>query len=162
MQMQAYEDVAHVIQVAVAPVFLLSGIGVMLSVCISRLGRIVDRARFLEGCFSDVGAGERPSALREGDVAAGEQPSNLRELDVLTRRARSIRLAIVLCTISGLLICLLISSLFLDYLQALNMSLPIALLFLGAMACLVGAFGSFLHEITMATAPFGRRPTREP
>lgn len=40
--------VAHVIQLSVAPVFLLSGIGAMLAVMTNRLARVIDRARTLE------------------------------------------------------------------------------------------------------------------
>ena len=41
-------DIVHLIQSAVAPVFLLSGVGVTLGVLTNRLARIVDRARYLE------------------------------------------------------------------------------------------------------------------
>jgi hypothetical protein len=134
-----FADVAHVIQVAVAPVFLLSGIGVMLSTFTTRLGRIVDRARALT---------ERLE-LRD-EPRAGRLKL---ELDTLSRRARWIDRAIALTTIAGLLICLVIAVLFIDYLMAFDLSLPIVLLFLAAMLCFIVAFGAFLREVLVATAP---------
>jgi len=134
-----FADVAHVIQVAVAPVFLLSGIGVMLSTFTTRLGRIVDRARVLT---------ERLE-LRD-EPRAGRLKL---ELDTLSRRARWIDRAIALTTIAGLLICLVIAVLFIDYLMAFDLSLPIVLLFLAAMLCFIVAFGAFLREVLVATAP---------
>jgi len=134
-----FADVAHVIQVAVAPVFLLSGIGVMLSTFTTRLGRIVDRARVLD---------------EQLQVKDPPRAAHLKlELDTLSRRARWIDRAIALTTIAGLLICLVIAVLFIDYLMALDLSLPIVLLFLAAMLCFIVAFGAFLREVLVATAP---------
>ena len=138
-----FADVAHVIQVAVAHVFLLSGIGVMLSIFTSRLARIVDRARLL---------GERLETMDEARAARVHI-----ELALLSRRARVIDRVIALTTIAGLLICLVIAILFVDYLLVLNLSLPVALLFLAAMLCFIGAFGSFLQEVFLATARLRHR-----
>ena len=133
-----FKDVAHVIQVAVAPVFLLSGIGVMLSIFITRLGRIVDRTRVLD---------ERLQGKDEPAVGHFK-----RELDLLSRRSWWIESAIALTTLAGLLICLVIQILFIDYLLAFDLSLPGALVFLAAMLCLNGAFAAFLCEVWLATA----------
>lgn len=132
-------DVAHVIQVAVAPVFLLSGIGGMLAVLVTRLGRIVDRSRLLE---------ERLEA-----VADRRKARTHLELVTLSRRSRLIDRAIALTTAAGFFVCLVIITLFVDYLFAFDMSLPVASFFLLAMLCFIAAFGNFLREVFLATAP---------
>ncbi|MHB8623732.1 MAG: DUF2721 domain-containing protein [Sulfuricaulis sp.] len=130
-------DVAHIIQLAVAPVFLLSGVGVTLTVLTNRLSRIVDRARVLE---------ERlPAASKSAktDLHA--------DLHTLSRRARFINWAISLTTCCGLLVCLLIQALFVGYFLGLDLSSAIALLFIVAMLAFVIAFVCFLREIFLAT-----------
>ena len=130
-------DIAHIIQLAVAPVFLLSGVGVTLTVLTNRLSRIVDRARVLE---------ERLTAASENlkdDLHA--------DLRTLARRARFINLAITLTTSCGLLVCLVIVILFVGYFLSLDLSKAIALLFIVAMLAFVIAFVSFLREIFLAT-----------
>ncbi|HEX5831244.1 MAG TPA: DUF2721 domain-containing protein, partial [Gemmatimonadaceae bacterium] len=93
------ESVAHVIDLAVAPVFLISGVAAMLVVLTNRLGRIIDRARRLEDRLPDADA-THAEALHH-------------ELALLARRARLINLAISLCTTSALLVCMVIGALFL-------------------------------------------------
>lgn len=132
-------DVAHVIQVAVAPVFLLSGIGGMLSVLVARLGRIVDRSRVLD---------ER--------LETAADPASTRfmaELGTLARRARLIDRAIALATTAGIFVCLVIITLFVDYLFSVNVSVPVTVFFLLAMLSFIAAFGYFLREVLLATAP---------
>src|SRR5207245_9311892 len=90
----AVPDVARVIQLAVAPVFLLSGVGVTLTVLTSRLSRIVDRARSLEG--------------RLAAASRDEQAGLSRELAMLSRRAQLINRALSLSTTCGLLVCLVV------------------------------------------------------
>ena len=84
--------VSHVIQLAVAPVFLLSGVGAILAVLINRLGRIVDRYRLLERSSPNSGANETTLAQIE--------------MEILARRARLIHWAISLCTVGALFICI--------------------------------------------------------
>ena len=129
--------IAHAIQLAVAPVFLLAGIGALLNVLSSRLGRIIDRARKLE---ADA-AGDKPG----GDAL--EQ-----ELRVLSRRARLINRAISLSTGAALLICTIIAAVFLAALADFDVTILIALLFVAAMLALIVALSSFLREVYLATA----------
>jgi len=131
-------DIAHVIQQAVAPVFLLSGVGVTLTVLTNRLARIIDRARFLEGTMMAA------TAERLRQVHA--------ELGVLSRRARLIHRAITLSTMCALLVCIVIAALFLATLLARDLSGVIAILFVIAMLAFTGALISFLREIFLATA----------
>ncbi len=123
-------NVAHVIQLAVAPVFLLTGIGAFLSVLTTRVSRIVDRARQLNVDTSGS-HGERC---------------------VLARRARLANWAISLCISCALLICALIVVLFVGAFLSLNVSAAIALLFVSAMLALIAGLLCFLREIHMAIA----------
>jgi hypothetical protein len=130
-------DIAHIIQLVIAPVFLLAGVGALLNVVASRLARVVDRVRSLE---LDV-----PNA--DEDVRAQE----IRELQILDRRMRLCHFAIGLCTASALLICLVVIVLFVASLQAMNFAVPVSLLFIAAMLCLTAGLMLFLAEVTIAT-----------
>src|SRR5688500_3337049 len=92
--------IAQVIQLAVAPVFLLAGVGATLNVLASRIGRIIDRARYMEE--------KLPGAAPE---AAQELHERLR---VLSKRATLINRAIALCVLSGLLVSLVVAALFIS------------------------------------------------
>jgi len=129
--------VSHVIQLAVAPVFLLTGVGAILAVLINRLGRIIDRYRVLEGSSSKAGPGE-------------ERVVQL-EMAILSRRARLIHWAISLCTIGALCICIVVATLFIGSMLHVGVSQLIALMFVGAMFALIAGLLSFLREITLAT-----------
>ena len=137
--MLEYPDiaVAHVIQLAVAPVFLLSGIGAILAVMTSRLGRIIDRARVLEERL-DRAAPELLAALRA-------------DLAILSRRAKLISAAITLCTTTALLICTVIAVLFLSASLHFNATIPVTILFVAAMAIFFLGLVWFLQEIYLAT-----------
>jgi hypothetical protein len=129
-------DIVHLIQSAVAPVFLLSGVGVTLGVLTNRLARIVDRARLLE------------MRVNEEQARAESTATSLR---VLARRAHYINTAIGLCTVSALFVSLVVMSLFASAFVSMNLSGAIAILFVAAMICLTGAFGAFLIEVRIAT-----------
>ena len=131
-------DLAHVIQLAVAPVFLLTGIGPALGVLTNRLARIVDRARVLERLHPDS--------------AWTEQPDLHAQLLTLQRRAQLINRAITLCTSCALLICVVIATLFIGALMGVNLATLIVVLFLVGMLALIGGFITFLQEIFLATA----------
>jgi hypothetical protein len=133
----AIASIAHVIQLAVAPVFLLSGVGALLNVLTSRLARIVDRARGLEAHFP-----EAPPARVPGIRAA---------LERLARRARLISWAISLCTGCALLICTVIVILFVDTFIDVSLGLAIAIGFVSAMLMLIGGLVCFLQEVYLAT-----------
>ncbi len=130
-------SIAHTIQLSVAPVFLLAGIGGILNVVATRLSRVVDRVRTLE---SDVPTADEQLRARE-----------LRELAILDRRMSVCHLSIGLCTTSALLICSVVMILFLAGLTAMNFAVPVSLLFIGAMACLIAGLLLFLAEVTIAT-----------
>lgn len=137
------DAIAPVIQLSVAPVFLLTGIGAILGVMTSRLARIVDRARSLE------------AALRQPDAAgAGADAAAHEELRTLSRRARLINRAITLGVLSALLICAVIVGLFVTayYEWAPNLTRLVAAIFAIALLALIGGLLSFLREVYLATA----------
>jgi hypothetical protein len=138
--------IAHIIQLAVAPAFLLAGVGAMIGVMTGRLSRIVDRARVLES---------QPAVA--ADDACVE-----RELASLSRRAKVVGRAIGLCTLTALLISIVIAVLFLGAFVSFDPSMVIALLFITAMLSLVIALLHFLSEVYLATAGLriGHRRTK--
>ncbi len=131
-------DIAHAIDLAVAPVFLLSGIGVLLGVLTNRLARIVDRARKVE------------ESLRQAIPSAPDDARD--QLRVAARRAKFINVSITLGTIAALLVALVVAVLFASTFVPLNLAGPVAVLFVLAMAALVGALLSFLLEVRIAIA----------
>ena len=129
--------VAHAIQLAIAPVFLLTGIAAILSVMTNRLGRVIDRARVLEERLD--GAPPESLAILRADLA------------VLSRRAKLNGRAITLCTTTALLVCTVIAVLFLSAFLRFDASIPVALLFIAAMLSFFLGLLWFLREIYLAT-----------
>ena len=130
-------DIAHLIQSSVAPVFLLSGVATTLGVLTNRLSRIVDRARGIE---------------RHLEGHPGEAPQLHGDLVVLARRAHYINIAISLSTIAALLVALVVVTLFANAFFGSELSVVIALLFVGAMVCLSAAYVAFFIEVRVAVA----------
>jgi hypothetical protein len=131
-------DIAHAIQLALAPVFLLSGIWVFLGVLANRLARIVDRARKMEG------------DLRQ--ARATDQARIRKQLAVLDRRARHINVAITLGTVAALLVALVVALLFAGTFAPMQLATAVAVLFVLSMVSLIAAFLSFLLEVRIAIA----------
>jgi len=129
----AMGDIAHVIQLAIAPVFLLTAVGTLLNVLASRLGRTVDRRRVLVAALPQL------DATLAADARA--------ELVFNERRTRLIYLSISLAVMCALLICLLIAIAFLDALITADLSQLVAILFVLSMVALIGSLSIFLREI---------------
>ena len=132
-------SVAQVIQLAVAPVFLLAGVGALLAVLTNRLGRVIDRFHVLDKALS-AGSTEVESA---GDLATKIS---------LSRRAKLIHWANILCTVRDLLVCLVVVALFVGAELRIDLSSTIAVLFVAAMASLIAGLACFLREIALATS----------
>jgi Protein of unknown function (DUF2721) len=128
-----FGDIAHVIQLAIAPVFLLTAVGTLINVLVNRLSRSVDRRRNL---FAELPA-------LEGAVAAAAET----ELGFVRQRVRLVYTAIFLAVMAALLICLLIAIAFIDALIASDLSQVVAVLFVLAMLALIGSLGLFLREV---------------
>ncbi len=139
LQLSRTLDIAQVIQQAVAPVFLLSGVAAMLNVLTNRLARVIDRARQFEREYHDLETDTERNVMRA-------------RVMTLARRSRLINRAITLCTLCALLICLVIVTLFVAALVNRTASRAIAALFIVAMLALVGGLVAFLQEIFIATA----------
>jgi CBS domain containing-hemolysin-like protein len=131
-------DIAHLIQVALTPIFLISAIGVTLNVLTSRLARIVDRARALEREWRDAAHTLLPA-------------DHQNRLGVLERRARYINSAITLITLSALFIALVVVMLFVNAFLRWDLSVFIASMFILSMLALAAALLAFLFEVRIAT-----------
>jgi hypothetical protein len=127
-----------VLQTAIGPVILISGIGLLLLTMTNRLGRAIDRARILVGTLPNT------NETRRVKIAA--------QLQILWRRARLIRLAIALASVSALAAAILIIVLFLMALWQIETSWIIVILFIVCMLCLIGSLALFIHDINQSLA----------
>ena len=130
-------ELARTIQLAVAPVFLLTALSTLLGVLSTRLGRIVDRARELGK--REVGL-FREEALKEHND----------ELRSLARRRGLINYALTSATLAALQVCTLIGTAFIGFVLNRNFSLLIAALFIGSMAAFILTLLLFLREVLVA------------
>jgi len=129
--------IAHAIQLAIAPVFLLTGIAALLGVMATRLARIIDRARFYEQTWEELD--ERARAAARGELAN------------LERRRHLASWAINFCTSAALLVCTVIATLFVEAFFNADLKWLAGVLFIGAMIALIGGLGCFLREVYVAT-----------
>ena len=134
----AVAAVGHAIQLSVGPVFLLTAIGALLGVMTNRLARTVDRTRATEARLE----GSSPEELSQHHTS----------LATLSRRAKLINRAITLSTITALLVCGVIVSLFVGVFFRFESALTVAAFFTTAMGTLIAALIYFLREIFIATA----------
>ena len=143
-------DLAQIISLAVAPVFLLAGIAGFLNVMSGRLGRIIDRARVVGAQCSRLHAPEQQHIAR-------------RELRILWRRVSVTHQSIALCTCSALLVCAVIVGLFIEGFWTLDIGTFIVALFVMALVLLIVSLLLFLAEIQLATRTLrlGRETTIE-
>jgi MFS family permease len=128
---------AQIIQLAVAPVFLLAGIGAFLNVCVGRHARIVDRTRALEPrIFASRGS--------EHDRLIGE-------VRLLDRRTRLVSAAIFTTVLAALIISAVVVLLFVAFLTGYKIGTAVALLFIAAMIFTALSFAIFLYETRLGT-----------
>ncbi len=130
---------SNIITLALAPAFLLVGVGSFLNVLSLRLGRIIDRARVLEG------------AWRAELVEDAQSRRHRQELVTLDRRMAVVHWSISLCTAAALFICVLIAALFLSDLGNVSLGFGVALLFILVMGLLISGLILFMVEIYLAT-----------
>jgi hypothetical protein len=129
-------DLSKVIQLAIAPVFLLSAIGTIINALTGRLGRAVDRRRIVE---------ER-LLHEEGDA----RDDLLEETQLLATRTTLVLWAIALAVLSALLVCLLVGTAFMGAFVSLDLSRTVAVLFIGAVASLTLCLIFFMREVFLA------------
>ena len=133
-------DLVPTLQLAIGPVILISGVGLILLSMTNRFGRIVDRSRILAG------------DLRRAPRLA--HPKILAQLRILADRARVLRTAIALATLSVLLAAILIISLFLGALLQLGMAGLIAILFVLCMLSLIASLVLFISDLRLSLEAF--------
>ena len=168
-------NVTQAIQLALAPAFLLTGIAAMLSVMTHRLARIIDRGRYLNGQISsmsgtdsshvDSSDNNHDNSYEGGDVSNGSAeealPKEIKdELGSLEHRRHAASLAISMSVLSALLVCSVVSVLFLEALFHWNMKWLIGTLFTGSTMALVIGLASFLREVHIATRSLRILPRR--
>ncbi|MEX2367355.1 MAG: DUF2721 domain-containing protein [Pseudohongiellaceae bacterium] len=137
-QAATIQSIAQIIQLAVAPVFLLAGIAGFLNVLTVRFGRIVDRARIIERQLSHVQQ-EEPKRLAQEEITS------------LWHRIRLINWSIRLCVLGALMVCVVIVTLFIGDITSINISFFIAALFIIAMLLVIAGLVTFLFEVSVST-----------
>jgi Protein of unknown function (DUF2721) len=140
-------DITRVIQLAIAPVFLLTAIGTLIGVLNIRLGRNIDRRRMIEERLS-----ARPEAKESEEDAACR-----RELRRLARRIRLIYFAMLSAGLGALLICLVVAGAFVGALVAVDISREVAILFVLAMFAVIASLSMFLREVYLAVSAGGHK-----
>jgi uncharacterized protein DUF2721 len=126
-------DLIPVLQVAVGPVILISGVGLLLLSMTNRFGRIVDRSRMIA------------RELRQSD--ADERARALSQVDILWRRARLVRRAIALATTSVLIAAILVIALFGAAVAHIEVASLVVVLFGSCLLTLVGSLLAFMQEV---------------
>ena len=140
MQIDTVSQLIPILQVAIGPVVLVSGIGLLILTMTNRLGRVIDRGRSLVRELPEV-----PDQHR-GRVTA--------QLGILSRRAELLRLAIIYATISVLLAAVLVIALFLTAAFQLEDVWLIGLLFIGALCALIISLAVFIQDLNQSLVAF--------
>jgi len=136
MPITPLKELIPVLQVAIGPVILISGVGLLLLTLTNRYGRTIDRARQLVHELRELAGADRQRL--EGQI------------DILYRRARLLRLSILLAGVSVLLVSLLITLLFLTALLKLEAGLLLSLLFIACLVALSGSLVAFIRDINLS------------
>jgi hypothetical protein len=131
------DSLAHVIQLALAPVFLLTAVSALIGALTNRLARIIDRARKLEDALDAKQATLTP-ALRE-------------ELVTLAQRAGIINRSMILLVTSAICIGITVVGLFVGNVSTLNASKVVPWFFIAGMTCFILSLVSLLREVLLAT-----------
>ena len=136
MPLTPVKELIPVLQAAIGPVILISGVGLLLLTLTNRYGRSIDRSRQL---------------VRELRELAGADRERLEgQIEILYRRARVLRLSILLAGVSVLLASVLIIVLFLTALWKLEVGVLISLLFITCMVALSGSLVAFIRDINLS------------
>ncbi|MDB5803087.1 MAG: hypothetical protein JWN73_409 [Betaproteobacteria bacterium] len=138
------ESISHGIQLALAPVFLLTAIAAMIGVITQRLARIIDRGRIVETTIED-GASKRLDTLRE-------------ELVILRQRAKLVNISLGLFTGSAICVGITTAALFLGEVSRVNALPLVAATFIGSLALFILGLLLYLAEVRLSrhTFSFGR------
>jgi len=135
-QVSSLPGLAHTIQLALAPAFLLNGIGIILGMLTGRLTRIVDRARVIEGEFTPR---DHPNHVHQ-----------VGELRLLDRRMKIVNNAIFLATASAVVLCTVVAAMFLARLAGFGFARTLAAMFALTLLLLIASLVLFLVEVRVA------------
>ena len=135
--MSEYQTISQIMQAAVSPVFLLAGVGALLNVLSGRLGRIIDRLRFLQR-YIDITEGEDKAVM-------------LMKRRQSSFRMRRMYISIFFCTLAGLMVCMVVAALFIGGINQFSLDSFISILFVACMICLIVSFVLLSLEIFLAT-----------
>ncbi len=138
MELPSVAQLLPVLQTAIGPMILISGIGLLLLTMTNRLGRAIDQTRALVGVLSNTA-----EAKREKTVA---------QLRILWGRARMIRLGIALASISALAAAILIIVLFTTALWQMESAWVIVALFMVSLVSLIVSLVIFIRDINQSLA----------
>ncbi len=132
-------DLSHAIQLAVAPVFLLTALATLINALNGRLARVVDRRRVVKKRSQEQAAPDQITALE-------------RELNLLARRGQHIYQAVFCQVLAALLVCLVVAGAFVGTLIKVDLTHTIATLFILAMLSMIAGLGLFLREVYIAVS----------
>ena len=135
--MPEYLSISEIMQTAVTPVFLLAGIGALLNVMTGRLGRIIDRLRYLQSFLERVNSEDKEIILMNRTR--------------LILRTRFINTSIFFCTLSGLIVCIVIGALFVGGINQIKLDSFISIAFILCMLSLILSLIFLICEILFAT-----------
>lgn len=130
------DDLIPVLQIAIGPVILISGVGLLLLSMTNRFGRVIDRARVLTDVLRNAPQEHRPRLIPQ--------------LRILSRRARLVQLSIIFASLSVLLAAFLIIALFLTALINIDQTLLIVIIFIGCMTSLILSLILFIMDINLS------------
>lgn len=131
-------DVSHVIQLSVAPVFLLTSIATLISAMNTRLGRIIDRRRLVR------------DRIKTNDDAPADRSED--ELNMLYHRSYLSYLGILFAVLSALLVCLVIVGAFVGALISVDLAKSIAVVFILSLCAMIVSLGMFLREVYLGVS----------
>jgi len=134
-------DLVQILQLSIAPMILISGVGMVMLSMSNRFGRLIDRSRQLTQSLRGASGDEREKILAQ--------------LRILWRRARIVRTGIALANVSALLAALLIISLFLGTLLGLHIANFIVALFVFCLFCLISALVLFIADLNLSLRALG-------
>jgi hypothetical protein len=138
MQALSVAQLIPVLQIAIGPTILISGVGLLLLTMTNRLARTIDRTR--------------ATARELAHTSVQERAMNAKQLRVLWKRARLIRLSIALASLSALFAAILMIVIFATALLQIESAWAICALFITCLACLIGSLVVFIHDINLALA----------
>lgn len=136
MSPASFHEILPVLQTAIGPVILISGVGLLLLTMTNRLGRAIDRAR---------------SLARDLDQLTGpDRDPVLAQVVIIYQRARLLRITIALAGLSVLLAAVLIITLFLTALLHWDGGLLVSLIFIAGMGSLIASLATFIYDIHLS------------